>query len=78
MDTIRKMLTCWVATAALLLVAAANAAEAPAVALAPAAGPLKVHPQNPRYFTDGSGKAVLLAGSHTWPTIVDMGETDPP
>ena len=78
MDTIRKMLTCWVATAALLLVAAANAAEAPAVALAPAAGPLKVHPQNPRYFTDGSGKAVLLAGSHTWPNLVDMGPADPP
>jgi|RhiMetdeSRZDD1v2_1073273.scaffolds.fasta_scaffold34887_5 Putative collagen-binding domain of a collagenase/Protein of unknown function (DUF4038) len=28
--------------------------------------PLRVHPQNPRYFTDGSGKAIYLTGSHTW------------
>lgn len=27
---------------------------------------LKVHPDNFRYFTDGSGKAVVLTGSHTW------------
>jgi hypothetical protein len=37
-----------------------------------AAGPLRVHPTNPRYFTDGtkdpdgSLKAVYLTGSHTW------------
>jgi len=31
-----------------------------------AGGPLRVHPDNPRYFTDGSGKAVYLTGSHTW------------
>jgi len=45
---------------------------------APAAGPLKVHPSNPRYFTDGSGKAVYLTGSHTWPNLLDMGPSDPP
>jgi hypothetical protein len=28
------------------------------------AGPLSINPSNPRYFTDGSGKAVYLAGSH--------------
>ena len=28
--------------------------------------PLTVHPTNPRYFSDGSGKAILLTGSHTW------------
>ncbi len=28
-----------------------------------AKGPLRVHPENPRYFTDGSGKAIYLAGS---------------
>ena len=44
----------------------------------PAAGPLKVHPDNPRYFTDGSGKAILLVGTHTWNNLVDMGLTDPP
>ncbi len=44
----------------------------------PAAGPLRVHPENPRYFTDGSGKAVYLTGSHTWPSLVDIGPGDPP
>jgi hypothetical protein len=44
----------------------------------PAAGPLRVHPENPRYFTDGSGRAILLTGSHTWNNLVDMGPTDPP
>jgi len=29
-------------------------------------GPLRVCPDNPRYFTDDSGKAVYLTGSHTW------------
>ena len=28
--------------------------------------PLAVHPDNPRYLTDGSGKAIYLTGSHTW------------
>ncbi len=31
-----------------------------------AMGPLTVCETNPRYFTDGSGKAVYLTGSHTW------------
>jgi len=44
----------------------------------PAAGPLRVLPENPRYFTDGSGKAVYLTGSHTWNNLVDMGPADPP
>jgi hypothetical protein len=26
---------------------------------------------NPRYFTDGSGKAVLLVGSHNWSNFQD-------
>ncbi len=41
-------------------------------------GPLRVHPDNPRYFTDGSGKAIYLTGSHTWANLVDIGPTDPP
>jgi hypothetical protein len=45
---------------------------------AAATGPLRVLPANPRYFTDGSGKAVLLTGSHTWSNLVDSGDTDPP
>lgn len=30
----------------------------------PAKGPLEVHPKNPRYFADGTGKAIYLTGSH--------------
>jgi len=49
----------------------------------PAAGPLRVLASNPRWFTDGSGKAVYLAGSHTWQNLQDSGllrddKNDPP
>jgi hypothetical protein len=44
----------------------------------PPTGPLRVLASNPRYFTDGSGKAILLAGSHTWFTNQDIGLSDPP
>jgi hypothetical protein len=44
----------------------------------PANGPLRVHPSNPRYFTDGSGRAVYLTGAHTWSDMQDMGAADPP
>ncbi len=36
-----------------------------------ATGPLRAHPTNGRYFTDGSGKAVYLAGAHTWNELYD-------
>jgi hypothetical protein len=35
----------------------------------PAESPLTVLKANPRYFTDGSGRAVYLTGSHTWDTF---------
>ena len=35
----------------------------------PASGPLRIHPDNSRYFTDGSGKAIYLTGSHTWAAL---------
>ena len=38
--------------------------------------PLRVDPQNPRYFMDGAGKAVYLAGSHTWSLIHKRGIDD--
>jgi len=44
----------------------------------PTAGPLHVHPDNPRYFTDGTGRAVYLTGSHVWSNLPDMGPGDPP
>lgn len=49
-----------------------------------ALGPLRVHPTNPRYFTDGtqsadgSLRAVYLTGAHTWNSLVDIGPSDPP
>ncbi len=49
-----------------------------------ARGPLRVHPTNPRYFTDGarspdgSLRAVYLTGSHTWNNRRDIGRDDPP
>ena len=43
-----------------------------------ATGPPRVHPINPRYFTDGSGKAILLAGSHTWRNFQAFGAGNPP
>jgi len=41
-------------------------------------GPLRVCPDNPRYFADGSGRAVCLTGSHNWSNFKDMEATDPP
>lgn len=43
-----------------------------------ASGPLRVCAENRRYFTDGTGRAVYLTGSHTWNNLVDMGKSDPP
>ncbi len=49
-----------------------------------ATGPLRPHPLNPRYFTDGTKDkrgaptTVYLTGSHTWNNLVDMGPSDPP
>jgi len=44
----------------------------------PASGPLRLHPGNPRYFADGTGKAVYLSGSHTWSNLPDIGTNRPP
>ena len=35
-------------------------------------GPLKVDEQNPRYFSDNSGRLVYLTGSHTWSNLQDI------
>ena len=35
-------------------------------------GVLRHLPSNPRYFTDNTGKAVFLTGSHTWENFQDM------
>jgi len=52
---------------------------AAAAVAAPATGPLRVLRSNPRYFTDGSGRAIYLTGSHTWCNFAtDQGKNDPP
>jgi len=43
----------------------------------PATGPLRILSSNPRYFTDGSGKAIYLAGSHNWQNFQDSGHRLP-
>jgi hypothetical protein len=43
-----------------------------------ATGPLRANPANPRYFTDSSGKAIYLAGSHTWANLLERGQLNPP
>src|SRR5262245_12150891 len=39
----------------------------------PITAPLRALPTNPHYFTDGSGKAIYLTGSHTWNNFQDWG-----
>ncbi len=46
--------------------------------IAPATGPLRVSTVNFRYFSDGSGKVIYLAGSHTWNNFQDWGTANPP
>ncbi|MBC7327919.1 cellulase family glycosylhydrolase [bacterium] len=41
-------------------------------------GPLRVHPRNPRYFTDDGIRAVYLTGSHTWSNLSDIWPEDSP
>jgi len=69
------------------LMALAISAQTPAASrpnATPANGPLRVHPINPRYFTDGatnrdgSLRAIYLTGSHVHNNLQDMGETNPP
>ena len=40
-------------------------------------GPLRVCPDNPRYFCDATGKAVYLTGAHTWSNLQDYLSPDP-
>src|SRR5262249_12806388 len=50
----------------------------PARASRPITAPLRALATSPHYFTDGSGKAVYLTGSHTWNNLQDLGLTDLP
>jgi len=48
----------------------------------PGRGPLRLLTSNPRYFTDGSGRAIYLTGTHNWNNFQDTGHRagpgDPP
>lgn len=59
---------------------APHVAQRPSAGITPEAGgaTLRIHPTNPRYFTDGTGRAIYLTGSHTWANLVDIGPSDPP
>jgi hypothetical protein len=35
-------------------------------------GPLRHNPANPRYFTDDTGRAIYLTGSHTWANLQEI------
>lgn len=41
-------------------------------------GPLRKCPDNPRYFTDDSGDAIYLTGSHVWQSLKEIDIADPP
>lgn len=56
---------------ALITVSLAIQAAVPKRAKPPLSGPLRVHPANPRYFADASGRPVYLTGSHTWESLQD-------
>jgi hypothetical protein len=43
-----------------------------------ATGPLRPLAGNAHYFTDGSGKAILLTGSQTWDTFQDLDQSSSP
>ena len=66
-----KYMNLGVSLALLLLMAGQTPSEQ-------AAGPLRIHPLNPRYFSDGAKRAdgsfnvVYLTGSHTWTNLQDV------
>src|SRR5918994_5641412 len=74
----------WAVAIPFVLLAGVSPAGEPPRKSGAAPGPLRVHPTNPRYFTDGtkspggSWKAVYLTGSHTWANLIDRGTDDPP
>lgn len=53
-----------------------NPPASPSPTSKPIGVPLKALSTNPHYFTDGSGKAIYLTGSHTWNTFQDWGTND--
>ncbi len=50
-----------------------SASDLPHTASVPIKTPLRALAANPNYFTDGTGKAIYLTGSHTWNSLQDWG-----
>ncbi len=75
MQTMKQLIACF----GVLIGVSVGATSPPDTT--PAKGPLRVHPDNPRYFTDGtkttngSLRAVYLTGSHHWNNLQDGGES---
>lgn len=64
----------WLMTlASMLLLGSANTGGS-----APAAGPLRVSADNPRYFADPTGNVIYLTGAHTWNNLIDMSRAESP
>lgn len=72
------MLTLSLMVLANIVLVAACSSGVEASGRAAATGPLRPSISNPRYFTDGSQKAIYLTGSHTWANLQDIGTVDPP
>jgi hypothetical protein len=53
-----------------------NSEQTPYVRPGAINGPLRVLPENQRYFTDHSGKPIYLVGAHTWVNLMDRFEPD--
>ena len=51
----------------------ASPLAAPSSTSRPITTPLRALSSNPNYFTDGTGKAIYLTGSHTWNSLQDWG-----
>ncbi len=47
--------------------------DTPPLARKPITAPLRANSTNPNYFTDGTGRAIYLTGSHTWNNLQDWG-----
>lgn len=82
-ETMNHLLIC--SMAALILTAPALGAGPQSLPKPmPAKGPLRVHPENPRYFTegtkrpDGKLKAIYLTGSHHWNNLQDSAKLGKP
>jgi len=63
----RRVLMCLLGLLLPLFAAVARAEESTAM------GPLRVHPENPRWFARPDGRAVWLTGSHTWANLQERG-----